>query len=550
MLTIRLFIHLLVLIVLCWSTIQYMMGHMDLSPLFGPGGVKSIAALLADYPQRDWGTWVMNLCMSFAEDEEGAARLAIWLGYVATVFGIGLCGFRLNAWAGARASALITLCFAPLIWNTVLVGPDGIATGVAWLGIGIAWSSTKKRWWWSIPLCCFGSVLCIFAAKIKITAFPCAAYMGIVPLLAMKPKWMGKMEGVIVGACCAGTLLYLKQNWMPSANNHIAGGQAASLSMETLQLGWTQLQKVFDEEDVIVQLCGFGLVGALLPGRNWFSRVGLSVLCAAVLCITASTLGMKIRPRYFVAAELPIIILVASAITQYRWLRPLGQVVSLGVAGMLWLDNIAYHQAWSNMMTNLSGNDSHTLMEVPKGYSYRYTKFPRLDHDDHSTIGAKKLHILAKEAPTQFVFGVPLRDGREHHLQASAGLGKHKARVATPKFCCKHTTDVSQCAQQTVDTLLRSNSRLIIPVLNKHQTRIPNDTRRWYQLMLFYASQQPGWTVDEGGQWGYVDGSGSQVAPCDRPPKKKRDFWEIDGEQKNKPHSNSRKRGVPDGKRK
>ena len=78
--------------------------------------------------------------------------------------------------------------------------------------------------------------------------------MGIVPLLAMKPKWTGKIEGIIVGAFCAGTLLYLKQNWMPSANNHIAGGQAASLSMETLQLGWTQLQKVFDEEDVIVQL--------------------------------------------------------------------------------------------------------------------------------------------------------------------------------------------------------------------------------------------------------------------------------------------------------
>ena len=68
--------------------------------------------------------------------------------------------------------------------------------------------------------------------------------------------------------------------------------------------------------------------------------------------------------------------------------------------------------------------------------------------------------------------------------------------------------------------------------------------------MLFYASQQPGWTVDEGGQWGYLDGSGSQMAPCDRPPKKKRGFWEIDGEQRNKPHSNSRNRGLPDGKRK
>ena len=71
MLSFRLLAHLFGLVILCWSTIHYMMGHLDLSPLFGPGGVKSIAALLADYPQRDWGTWVMNLCMDFAEDEEG-----------------------------------------------------------------------------------------------------------------------------------------------------------------------------------------------------------------------------------------------------------------------------------------------------------------------------------------------------------------------------------------------------------------------------------------------------------------------------------------------
>ena len=321
MLSFRLLAHLFGLVILCWSTIHYMMGHLDLSPLFGPGGVKSIAALLADYPQRDWGTWVMNLCMDFAEDEEGAARLAIWLGYVATVLGISLCGFRLNAWAGARVSALITLCF--FHWNTVLVGPDGIAT-VSHAGDGITWISTGV-----------GGGAFHFAvsglpqaAKIKITT-PARLKRHRSPA-RHEAKWTGKVEGIIVGAFIAGTF-YLKQNWMPSANNHIAGGQAASLSWDTMQLGWTQLQKVFDEEDVIVQLCGFGIAGAVLPGRNWFSRMGLSLLCAVVLCITASTLGMKIRPRYFVAAELPIIILLASALTQYRWLRPVGQVASLAL---------------------------------------------------------------------------------------------------------------------------------------------------------------------------------------------------------------------------
>ncbi len=543
----RILSHILVLLILCTLSIQYMMNHLDLSPLFGPGGVKSIAALLADYPQRDWGTWVMNLCMDWADDEEGAARLAIWLGYVGTVLGIALCGFRLTGWAGARVGALMTLCFAPLIWNTILVGPDGIATGVAWLGIGLAWSSTKGKWWLSIPLCCLGAFLCIFAAKIKITALPCAAYLGVVPLLAMKPRWIGKVEGIVVGLFCAGTLLYLRQHWMPSTNNHIAGGQAASLSLDTLRYGWIQLQTVFDEEDVIVQLAGVGLVGALLPGRNWFARVGISLLCGAVLCITASTLGMKIRPRYFVAAELPILILVGTAVTQYGWMRWLGQIASLGIAGMLWLDTIAYHQAWSDMMTRLSGTNPHTLVDVPDGWKNRYTKFPRLDHDDHSTIGAKRLHLLAKEAPTQFVFGVPLRDGREHHLEASGGLGGHQTRIATPKFCCQYTTDLSQCAEQTVDALLRSNSRLILPIVSKHHNRIPNDTRRWYQLMLYYASQSPNWKPDS--QWGYLDGSGAQKPPCDRPPRRKKGFWEIDGEKHHTPHNNSHNRGIPDGKR-
>lgn len=539
--------HLATLVLLCWSTTQYMSSHLDLSPLYGPGGVKSIAALVAEYPQRDWGTWMMNLCMGWAEDEEGAARLCIWLGYVCTVIGISLCGFRLTGWSGARVGALLTLCFAPLMWNTLLVGPDGIATGVAWLGIGLAWSSTKGRWWWSIPLCCIGAFCCIFAAKIKITALPCAAYLGVVPLLAMKPKWWGKLEGLLVGVACAGTLLYLKQNWMPSANNHVAGGQAASLSLDTLELGWKQLQKVFDEEDVIVQLTGVALIGAVLPGRNWFARTALSLLCAGVLCITASTLGMKIRPRYFVAAELPILILTASSLTQYRWFKWIGQIGALGIASMLWLDTLAYHAAWSDMMTELSGSTKHSLMDVPDGWKNRYTKFPRLDHDDHSTIDAKTLHTLAKDAPTRFVFGVPLRDGREHHLEASGGLGNHKTGITTPKFCCEYTKDLTKCAEQTVDALLRSNARLILPVVTKHHNRIPNDTRRWYQLMLYYASQSPGWTLE--GKWGYLDGSGAQKPPCDRPPRRKKGFWEIDGEKHHTPHSNSHQRGLPDGQK-
>ena len=176
----------------------------------------------------------------------------------------------------------------------------------------------------------------------------------------------------------------------------------------------------------------------------------------------------------------------------------------------------------------------------------RYQKFPRLDHDDHSTIGAKSLRELAKQATTANVIGLPLRDGREHHLKASAGLGGHKAFIATPKFCCEHQPDLSICAAQTLDAILRSNTRLIIPILTTHQTRIPNDTRRWYQLMLMAAQKSPGWKAED--QWGIIEGSGTQKPPCERPPKRTRGFWEIDGEKPNKPHSNSNKRGHPDGR--
>lgn len=539
-------IHIVCITLLSYGVIDYFQSNMDLSPMFGPGGVKSIAALVEDYPQRDWGTWLMNLCQRWTETELEAAQLCIWLGHLTTTVGVGLCALRLTGISGLRVVACMLLCYAPLIWNTLLIGPDGIATGIAWMGIGIAWISTKKRWWISMPLVALGAFLCIFAAKVKITALPCAAYLGVIPLLAMKPKWTGKLEGITVGLVCVGILLYVKQQWLPSTNNHLPTGQSAGLNMDSLKIGWTQLQTVFSEEDVIVQLASGALVALALPGRHWLTRITLGFLCAGVLCITANTLGQKIRPRYFVAAQLPIFILLTSAMTQYRWTRLLAQIGGLGIAGMLWMDAIAYHSAWSNMMTKLDGTDTHTLMEVPDGWNNRYSKFPRLDHDDHSTIGAKRLHVLATEASTKHVMGIPLRDGREHHLLASAGVSGHKGMISTPKYCCEHQPDLAVCAAQTVDALLRSNSRLILPIITKNHNRIPNDTRRWYQLLLRTASTQAGWKAEA--EWGYIDGSGSQKAPCSRPPRRKKGFWEIDGEKHHKPHQNSKQRGMPDGK--
>lgn len=509
----------------------FFLENMDLEPLFGPGGVKSISALAEDYPQRDWGTWLMHWFLPLADNRPDiAARMAVMMGSTMTIFGASLAGSSISdVWAGRWLGCFVA-CYAPIIWNSILIGPDAIATGVIWFGLGLSYYGASKHFAIGLPLSLFGAFACIFAAKIKITAFPATTFIGIVPFLAMKPTLWGKLRGIFLGSICLAGLLWLRENWMSSTTSPVS---TPSLNRSTLEYGHQQLQKVFNQESVIVQLSMAALIGIFLPRRNILGKITLGGLCLVALLLTASTLGDKIRPRYFAATSLPILILFASFFSRspFKWIRYIQNSVGTIVVLFLLLDSIAYHSEWAKLMHRYSKTELSTLPQVPSGWTDRYLKFSRLDHDDHSTAGAKRLHELSIEAKTEAVLGVPLRDGRDFHLKAAAEISDHKALILTPKFCCKQQSNLKLCAEQTLDLITKSSARLILPIVTTDHARIPNDTHSWYQSLLQASRKYSHFHEEE--QWGYLDGKGNQKLPCDRPPRRKKGLWEIDGERHN-----------------
>ena len=498
-----------------------------------------LTALADEYPQRDWGTWLVNLIqLLFNCSIYSATRCAIFLGSAATIFGTVLTASRLAGVSAGVWTGVLLSCYAPFLWNSILIGPDAMATGVMWLGLGLAFYSSDKELHWSILGALIAAFSCIFAAKIKITAFPATSFLGILPFLAMKKGWKGFLRGILIGSLCLAALLWLKNNWM----NSNASPVSVQFNQGILDYGIAQLQLIFDEESILVQLAALALLAVVLAPRNRLIHLLFLLLCAAAMLVTASTLGNKIRPRYFVATSLPILIVLSGSFANGRlvWLNWIKNTLALGLMSSLFLDSLAYHNEWSKLVHRYSGTELSSLPEAPDGWTARYRKFPRLDHDDHSTIGAKRLHELSSTAKASVIAGIPLRDGREHHLSASAGLSNHKYVILTPKFCCEHQPDLNKCAQQTMDQLVKSNTRLILPIITRNQARIPNDVHRWHQLLLRAAKEYSHFTVES--QWGYLDSNGSQKTPCSRRPKKERGFWEIDGERPSQGKANHRAR--------
>ena len=213
----------------------YCFETLDLAPMYGPGGVKSVTALIENYPQRDWATWLMaSFLPFFGNDIEMAARGTSLLGSCLSVFGLSLAAFPL---AGRAASWTVGLCaafYAPLVWTGLLVGADAPGTGLVWFGLGLLFViGPKVRAWWLIPAAMF---LIILGAKVKITAFPAAAFLAIPPLLLISFK--GLLSATVYALLLL-VSLYFGLMYMPDSNAHV--GETPEVSIAGLQQGWDAL---------------------------------------------------------------------------------------------------------------------------------------------------------------------------------------------------------------------------------------------------------------------------------------------------------------------
>ncbi|MEC8378979.1 MAG: hypothetical protein VXZ96_01575 [Myxococcota bacterium] len=492
----------------------YCYDNLDLAPMYGPGGVKSVTALIENYPQRDWATWLIaSFLPFFGNDIELAARGTALLGSCLSVFGLSLSAQPL---AGRDASWTVGLCaafYAPLVWTGLLVGADSSGTGLVWLGLGFLFViGTKYRFWWFIPV---AMSLIILGAKVKITAFPAAAFLAIPPilLLSIKGLWTSTLYTafLLISLYCG--LLYI-----PDSNAHV--GETPDVTIAGVQQGWASLKTLFRSYDVLPQLGTAAFVAAILPGRNWLGRLAILGLTIGVSAYIASVVGAKLRPRYLIPSTLTLLLLVGSLPHLWKWPRNLKHIpkcASVGLVLMLILDSLAFNQAWSELMHDRDGSQKASFPNVPSGWKLRYQKLSGLLHSDHSAIGIRIQHTLATDHPHAASLGVPLRDGREFHLRASAGLVGKKYRILEPQYCCDNTS-VNSCAAETISILKQSGGRLILPIVTKYHNRIPHQSAAFTNALIRSAKKEEGWTLVEP-WWGYLEfeGDGSTELPCPRP---------------------------------
>ena len=482
--------------------------------MYGPGGVKSVTALLENYPQRDWATWLMaTLLPLFGHDIEWTARGVSLLGSCLSVFGLSLCA---QALAGRAASWAVGLCgafYAPLVWTGLLVGADASGTGLVWLGLGILFAIARhSRLWIFVPL---GIACIILGTKVKITAFPAAAFLAIPPLLNLSQKSL--LKNASYAALLLSTL-YFGLQALPDSNAHV--GERPPLTWSGLEQGWTALRALFNDYDVLPQLAVAAFCAALLPGQNILARAVLFLTTLAVSAYIPSVIGAKLRPRYLIPSTLPLLLLIGSAVYLWRWPKRyqyIPAVASGAIVVLLFLDSIAFHQAWSELMHERDGSQKGTFFEAPAGWRLRYQKLSGLLHSDHSDIGIRIQHELAQNHPYDMTLGVPLRDGREFHLRAASGLAGKSYRILEAQYCCSDT-NIQSCAERTLSAFKKSGGRLILPTVQTHHNRIPHQSAAFTNALIRLSKQESGWTAVEP-WWGYLDaeGDGSTPPPCQRP---------------------------------
>lgn len=493
---------------------------LDLRDMPGPAGVKMIAELARGNTGRDWCTWLIAGARPLVDgDTLAAARLVMDLGGVGSVLAVSLAGLAVAGWRAGLAAGLIAACWSPLLFTAVIIGADGPSCALTWLGLAACWVSARLGWR-GLPLAVLGCGLALFGAQVKIVTLPAVAFAAVTPLLAPRDR---PAYAAVLAAGLGGALLW--GGLQLGGQSSMVGGVPA-LSAEGLRLGAAKLQSLLGPRltsSIISQVALLGLVGALWPGRHRLARGLLVALAAFVFCFTAQTVSDKLRARYLIPASFPSVVLSGVALGglagALRGLGPLAWLPTAAVCAGLTLDSLGYLTSWSDLRARYQSTQPHHLPPPPPGYQGRYHDLPLLHLSDHSAVGAVDLVELAQAAPAAGVATIPLRDAREFHLSAAAGVLDKPYAILEPRRCCEGTAK-EQCAREVVAALDAAGGRLVLPTHTGPANRIPVEHLQWYTLLLNAArTRHP---VQDTGWWYVWDGIGSDNAvgeiPCAVPP--------------------------------
>ncbi|MEC7949425.1 MAG: hypothetical protein VX265_17790 [Myxococcota bacterium] len=508
---------------------RFVSDRLDLRDLPGPGGVKIIAALTEGNFQRDRATEVIAGVLPWFSDAEAASRGVCMAGGVLAVLGATLAARGAGGRAAAVATAALAACWSQAVYVSILIGADSIAMGLAWLGAGLALVGPRLGWGGMavVPL---GLGLATLAIPIKVSAMPAVAVIAAAPFLVRPHRWkLGIGLGVILAACG----LAARGVLMPGDAAHVGAVPTPSLAM--VEMGWQRLQGLPDahpEGLVLVQFAGVAAAGALLPGHGWAGRVVLGLVGFAALGFTAETVGTRLRPRFLTAAALPMLVLagcavgVATDLVRLAIKRILPRLhrasAALALLGLLaaipvWQDMLGFHGAWAQYRLEQLGTQPARLPSAPPAWQHHYRKLGGLVFVDTSDQGALDLVRLGRDAPSGGAATVPLRDAREFHLRAGAGLAGKPTVILETRRCCRQGEDPGTCAARVVRELDAAGASLLVPVHVDRTLRVPRPHQSFWRALEAAAAAAGG--LEPQGHWWKVrppSGVGGGALPCGR----------------------------------
>ena len=486
---------------------------MDVADLPGAGGVVALYRLISERPDPQPFVQVLRAARWLAgPDPVAAARLTSLVGSVAMVLGAAAGGAALDGRRGAVAAAGIAGVWSLALTPALLIGPDPITFGAAWLGAGLAWLGAASGGP-GLVLFAAGIALVGAAATIKAVALPAVGLLLLAPLLCRHPRWLLAQVPILAAAAVlAGPRL---------AGTDTGPFESAALSAGALQAGWQGLAALPGRglpEGALEQLVIAAAVGGLVPARGqhparWLGQALLAAGVVVGLLALVGAMEPRTRPRYLTPLALGVVVLTGALASKVgSWMGRLGWLPAVAVVGLLSLDAWAWLHAWDAQRVALAGNAPAGIPAPPEAWQRRYARLALHTQLDLSVESGAQLVALVDELPGGVAIP-PLRDERHRLLTVAASRAGTPSQVLLRRTCCQQQQALGACAAAVVSGLDAAGVALALPTQTDQLSRINHSEQAWLDALVAAASARSGLEARGGWRVRQATASGSPL-PC------------------------------------